>query len=85
MAAMFFAPGVWIQAISAAGGIDAISPGYLFQTLGVLLMAEGILYLQLPVDIIPDFIPLIGQCDDFVAWLVVLAGLGLLSLGFWIA
>eukprot|EP01046_Picozoa_sp_COSAG06_P011267 COSAG06_NODE_639_length_13521_cov_26.104455_4_plen_157_part_00 len=37
------------------------------------------LYLQLPLDLIPDAIPLIGQLDDSVARLVAVVGLALLG------
>lgn len=37
------------------------------------------LYLQLPLDLIPDAIPLIGQLDDSVARLVAVLGLALLG------
>lgn len=41
-----------------------------------LLPAPLLLYLALPIDLLPDFIPLIGQLDDVivaaaVAWLLV--------------
>jgi hypothetical protein len=38
-----------------------------------------VLYLQLPLDLIPDAIPLIGQLDDSVARLVAVLGLALLG------
>ena len=46
-------------------------------TLGIFLILESYIYLKLPIDLIPDFIPLIGKIDDFIAYIVGL-------FGFWI-
>ena len=46
---------------------------YLF-SLGGFLMIESYLYIKLPIDFIPDFIPLIGKIDDFLAYLMGLCG-----------
>ncbi|MDZ7696826.1 MAG: DUF1232 domain-containing protein [Deltaproteobacteria bacterium] len=38
----------------------------------IVVFVSGILYILIPVDILPDFIPLIGQIDDTVILLVCL-------------
>ena len=46
----------------------------LFLSFGVMLSLEGLCYLALPIDLIPDCIPLIGYADDGLAWLVIVIG-----------
>ena len=43
--------------------------------------AMGIIYKMLPVDLIPDFIPLIGKLDDMVAGLMAGAGVATMWAG----
>lgn len=46
---------------------------------GLMLFIESVLYLQLPVDLIPDPIPLVGSLDNAAARMVASLGLALLG------
>eukprot|EP01147_Barroeca_monosierra_P007477 gene7477-553_t len=59
--------------------LQDVDAGYFVFTLGILLIVEAFLYLQLPLDLIPDCIPLIGKCDDFMALSIGVLG-GILSM-----
>ncbi|GJP55963.1 hypothetical protein CLOM_g15001 [Closterium sp. NIES-68] len=65
--AIFFIPIVWATA----------SDHSLF-SLGVSLAVSALCYLLLPWDLIPNWLPLIGWIDNFVALLVLIGG-GLLA------
>jgi hypothetical protein len=45
-------------------------------SLGSLLILESYIYSQLPLDLIPNFIPILGKCDN-----LIVSFLGLI--GFW--
>jgi hypothetical protein len=68
----------WLTTVTAAefGSIWLVATA-------TLLLVEGLLYLQLPMDLIPDSIPFVGQLDDYAATLGALLGLTALLLCFY--
>jgi uncharacterized membrane protein YkvA (DUF1232 family) len=48
---------------------------------GLLIAAECYFYLKLPLDLIPDFIPLIGRCDDCLAGVMLAFGVAVACMG----
>ncbi len=70
MLMMAFAGQWWLTTVADAEFGDT----WLIAT-ATLFLVEGLLYLQLPVDLIPDSIPILGQLDDSAATLGALLGL----------
>ena len=73
MVLLFIIPIIWWDMF----GIYVLSTmtiSNLFLSFGVMLCLEGLCYLALPIDLIPDWIPLIGYADDGLAWLVIVIG-----------
>lgn len=50
-------------------------------SLGIMLCLEGLSYLALPIDFIPDCIPYIGYIDDSFAWILIVFGIWFLLIG----
>ena len=73
---MVLAPVLWFQSlgITDSDSAAALDPGYVTMTVGILLTVEAFLYLQLPLDMIPDFVPIIGKCDDAIAYAIAFLG-----------
>ena len=67
---MLITPIIW------SSYINSIEPSSinLLISFGCLLVIEGYSYVQLPVDIIPDFIPIIGKMDDGLAYFIITIG-----------
>mmetsp|Transcript_124941 Transcript_124941/g.216592 ORF Transcript_124941/g.216592 Transcript_124941/m.216592 type:complete len:95 (+) Transcript_124941:69-353(+) len=49
--------------------------------LGAALSAGGLIYRQLPLDLIPDCIPIIGKVDDVLAGATAIFGAFVMALG----
>jgi uncharacterized membrane protein YkvA (DUF1232 family) len=46
-----------------------------------MLVIVSYSYVKLPVDLIPDFIPLVGKLDDGLAYIVLTIGIWCIFLG----
>lgn len=57
-----------------------VSSRLVWLTIAAVFWALQLLYLVMPIDLLPDLVPLIGWTDDLI---VVLAGLGTTAYGFW--
>ena len=65
-------------------GIDPTTQFYLVGG-GVSLLAIGALYKMLGSwDLIPDWIPILGSLDDALAWFIMLIGLAMASVGWFL-
>ena len=82
------APFIWYYSL----GINSImdlplvkGERFLLST-GVYLFLWGLSFVVLPVDMIPDFLPILGRIDDVVAYLIMIFGgvLVLLGIALWI-
>eukprot|EP00056_Hartaetosiga_gracilis_P015897 m.242501 g.242501 ORF g.242501 m.242501 type:complete len:106 (+) comp34317_c0_seq1:122-439(+) len=69
MLLMLVAVGVWWRSLDiyVAEDVLYLSLEYILFVTGFLVAVEVFLYTQLPVDLIPDCIPIIGKCDDAMA------------------
>jgi len=64
----------WQIGVFATQGLTLLGlSSWLFGT-GLMLASIGFCYTQLPVDLIPDWIPIIGTLDDALANVVVVTG-----------
>lgn len=74
-----------LKRIAKSAGIKVIYPALLLQYLmksdevsltSKLIISAGLGYFILPIDLIPDFIPLIGYADDLGVMLLILRKMG---------
>jgi len=49
---------------------------------GSLMTAMGMGYVSLPIDVIPDIIPIFGSMDDFIAKMIAGAGIMMMYMGY---
>lgn len=78
MALMFVGiPSMWSYSVTAFPNDKMICTG-------VSLVVGGVAYVNLPVDLIPDCIPLIGKWDDTAAYWVVALGFAMAGYGCWL-
>lgn len=84
MAMMLYVARWWSALVISSATQDSIgswvAPSRAVAGTGLALFVEGTLYLQLPWDVIPDSIPLIGKLDDAVAKLMAVFGLGMIGI-----
>lgn len=52
-----------------------------FINFGLMLVIVSYSYVKLPVDLIPDFIPLVGKLDDGLAYMVLTIGIWCIVIG----
>ena len=60
---MLLSPGLWWASlgVDSAFELGNIPAGYFLGSFSMLVAIEAALYLMLPVDLIPDWIPLLGR------------------------
>eukprot|EP00397_Hematodinium_sp_SG-2012_P065847 GEMP01096877.1.p1 GENE.GEMP01096877.1~~GEMP01096877.1.p1 ORF type:complete len:107 (+),score=20.60 GEMP01096877.1:207-527(+) len=54
------------------------------RTTGAMLLFSAICYVALPIDLIPDWIPIIGKLDDYIATVAGYVGVGLLVFHYYV-
>ena len=54
---------------------DAVKGDYKLHTANIAMIGGGLLYFILPVDLIPDFIPLVGYLDDLAVLTTIMNSL----------
>lgn len=67
---LFVVPMIWRNAVS----ILELDSNLFTLSLGCLLMLESYIYSQLPLDLIPNFIPILGKCDNLISSIIGLIG-----------
>ena len=76
--------GYWIPSMVCWIPYWILDTGYQCHTLACA-QAWGWSYLQLPIDLIPDFIPIIGKLDDAFMWLLMIAGVIMMMTGLYMS
>eukprot|EP00038_Savillea_parva_P015305 m.13621 g.13621 ORF g.13621 m.13621 type:complete len:130 (+) comp3064_c0_seq1:309-698(+) len=73
---VLYLPALWCYflGLDSLSAVQHIDPTRLMMVTGAAMVAGGHAYTQLPIDLIPDWVPLIGLVDDAVARLIMIVG-----------
>ena len=74
MISLVIVPYFWVLSFDNISVVDTYSNCYILVSIGLLMILESWLYVNLPIDLIPNFIPIIGNLDNGFAYIFMLFG-----------